>query len=54
MENKVVKGLVLGLSAVVGFVVTDVTYNLGVKWLHKEQEKKIIDLPESEIEELES
>lgn len=53
MENKIVRGLILGVSAMIGFAVTEITYNIGVKWLNKEQERNIIEMVEAP-EELES
>lgn len=54
MENKFIRTMVLGVSAMVGFAVTELTYNIGVKWLNKEQEKNIIEMEEIPFEELES
>lgn len=53
MNDKFIRSLVLGVSAMIGFVVTETIYDMGVNWLRKEQEKNIIDMVEAP-EELES
>ena len=53
MNDKIVRCVVLGVSAMVGFAVTETVYNMSVKWLHKVEERDIIEMMEAP-EELES
>lgn len=53
MNDKLIRSVVLGVSAMIGFAITETVYNMGVKWLHKVEERDIIEMVEAP-EELES
>ena len=55
MENNIIKSLVLGLSAMVGFIVTEKVYEAGIRIVQREREKNLIDMEEIPVvEEIES
>lgn len=47
MNDRFIRSLVLGVSAMIGFTVTETMYNIGVRWLRNEQEKNIIEMVET-------
>lgn len=53
MNDRIIRSVVLGISAMIGFTVTEALYSIGVKMVQKEQEKDIIEMVEAP-EELES
>lgn len=53
MNDKLIRSVVLGISAMIGFAITETVYTMTVNVLRKEQEKNVIEMVEAP-EELES
>lgn len=47
MENRIIKNIVLGVSVMIGFMVTERIYDTSIKMIRSEQAKKLIEIEEA-------
>lgn len=47
MNDKIIRTIALGVSAMVGFAVTETVYNISANWIRKTQEKNVIEMAEA-------
>ena len=47
MNDKLIRSIALGVSAMVGFAITETVYNISVNWIRKKQEENIIEMVET-------
>lgn len=47
MNDKFIRSIALGVSAMVGFAITETVYNISVNWIRKTQEKNVIEMVET-------
>lgn len=47
MNDKIIRTIALGVSAMVGFAVTETVYNISANWIRKAQERNVIEMVET-------